>query len=403
MVAIGSTTLGVYNPIFYANEALIHLEKALGMASRVHRGFDSERQAFGKGDTINIRRPDTFSVQTGGTAASAGVATETVAISLDQWKEVKFALTDKELAFSGDRLISDHIAPAAYALADNIDQALVALHLDAGNAAVWGGSNPITDITTARKAMFDAAVPMDAGSMHMMLSGEMERQALANSAFSQWQGAGDAGVSTQLRGSLGTKFGFECFSNQNALGEASGDQTYFAYGNNDDYAAQTTAAYAKGVSSIAIDGAGNSKVWADNSPVKIRMTNGQDHYTTLSAAVTTHASAGTATLSLNDPLRHAVADDAAVVYLGTGNSKNVETGLAFHKNAFALAMAPLPEIGNELGAKVATVSDPVTGLSLRSRVYYVGDSSQVHVALDVLYGVKTLDAAMACRLERDLA
>ena len=61
-------------------------------------------------------------------------------------------------------------------------------------------------------------------------------------------------------------------------------------------------------------------------------------------------------------------------------------------------MAPLPELPDELGAKVATVSDPVTGLSVRSRIYYVGDSSEVHVALDVLYGVKTLDNNMAVRL-----
>jgi len=70
---------------------------------------------------------------------------------------------------------------------------------------------------------------------------------------------------------------------------------------------------------------------------------------------------------------------------------------AFHKNAFALAMAPLSELGGELGARIATITDPVSSLALRSRLYYVGDSSEVHVALDVLYGVKTLDPNLACR------
>jgi len=90
MAAIGSSTLGVYNPIFYAQEALIHLEEALGMANRLHRGFDAERRSFGKGDTINIRKPQKL---TAGNAPETqlGVETETTTVTLDQWKEVKFA------------------------------------------------------------------------------------------------------------------------------------------------------------------------------------------------------------------------------------------------------------------------------------------------------------------------
>ena len=38
-----ANTLGVYDPIFFAQEALIHLENALGMATRVHRSFGTLR------------------------------------------------------------------------------------------------------------------------------------------------------------------------------------------------------------------------------------------------------------------------------------------------------------------------------------------------------------------------
>lgn len=400
MVAVGSTTLGVYNPIFYANEALLQLEKSLGMAARVHRGYDSERSSSGLGDTINIRRPDSFSVQTGGTSTAYGVATETVGITLDQWKEVKFALTDKELAYSGMRIVEDHIRPAAYALADNIDTALVNLWKDAGNAVEWAQVSPVTDITNVRKAMFDASVPMD-GNLHMMLSGTMEQECLVNSAFSQWQGAGDVGTATQTRGALGTKFGFQCFANQNASGAATGENTYYTHGSHADNVGAVTADYAKGTTTIAVDGFTGTETILENAPVKIAMANGGHHYTTAASDLTLVSGGGD--LVIADGLRSAVSDDAVVTLLGLGGSLNCETGLAFHRNAFALAMAPLPDVGNELGAKVATVSDPVTGLSVRSRVYYVGNTSQVHVALDVLYGVKTLDAALACRMERDLA
>ena len=77
-----SNTLGVYNPIFYAQEALILLEKALGMAGRVHRGYDEERRTFLKGETINIRKPSTFTAQNAPSSAQ-DLDTGTVSLVLE--------------------------------------------------------------------------------------------------------------------------------------------------------------------------------------------------------------------------------------------------------------------------------------------------------------------------------
>ena len=49
-----ANTLGNYNPIFYANEALIYLKHALGMANRVHR------------ERISGLRPDASTVENHG-------------------------------------------------------------------------------------------------------------------------------------------------------------------------------------------------------------------------------------------------------------------------------------------------------------------------------------------------
>ncbi len=122
-------TLGNYDPLFYAQEALISLNKALGMAGRVHRGYDPNPQQ--KGSVINITRPSVFeatevNTTTGGTTQE--LAPENVSITLDTWKEVKFGLTDKELSFTKEKIITDHITPAAYALADAIDLSLVGLY-----------------------------------------------------------------------------------------------------------------------------------------------------------------------------------------------------------------------------------------------------------------------------------
>ena len=92
-----------------------------------------------------------------------------------------------------------------------------------------------------------------------------------------------------------------------------------------------------------------------------------------------------------------VADNAVV----TVSLMNFTNSVAFHKNAFALGMAPLSDIGEQLGnARVASVVDPRTGLAMRSRIWYAPDASAVKVALDVLYAVKCLDGNLACRLRK---
>ncbi|OPZ31640.1 MAG: P22 coat protein - gene protein 5 [Synergistetes bacterium ADurb.BinA166] len=80
---------------------------------------------------------------------------------------------------------------------------------------------------------------------------------------------------------------------------------------------------------------------------------------------------------------------------GSGTTKN--QCLAFHRHAFALAMAPLSDMGGRLGAQIATVADPVTNLSIRSRLWYEGDTSTVKVALDALWGVQVLNPNLAVR------
>ena len=374
-----ANTLGVYNPIFYANEALIHLERALGLAARVHKGYDAERKSFGKGQTISIRKPSVLTAANA-PATAEDLTTEYVDITLDQWKEVKFKLSDKELAYTGQRIIDEHIRPAAYALADNVDQALVALY----KSVPWaydGAGDVVTDFTGTRKVLFDNGVPLDdPGALHFMMGSSMEANMLALAAFSQQQGAGDAGVSTQMRGHLGTKYGFETFSNQNVASHTGGVCA--------DPVGALTAATAVGDTTIAIDA-----VTVDGTCVVgdiIEIAGDTQLYVCTADDTFT---GGVATISVYPAIKQINADNAVVTITVTDKVEN----LGFHRNAFALAMAPLSDMAKELGARVATITDPITGLSIRSRVYYVGNSSEVHVALDVLYGVKTLDGNLACR------
>jgi P22 coat protein - gene protein 5 len=379
-----SNSLGYYNPVFYAQEALIQLEKSLGMAGRVNRTYEGERGAFGQGEYINIRRPSTF-VADNAPSTAQDLTPDSVQVQLSYWREVKFKLTDKELAFTTEKMINDHIRPAAVALADDIDQKIAALYKDVPWFHTIGTVGPV-DITTPRQIMFDNQVPLaDPGMVHMMINGVLENSFLQLSAFSQQQGAGDAGVNTQMRGSLGTKFGLEIFANQNVPTHTPGTLS--------DTTIKVNGAHAKGVTSISLNASSLTGTSGIGDSFSIA---GQ---TQRYAITTATAAAGNAvTVGITPPLAVACVGNEAVVV--DQEATAVKQNLAFHRDAFALVMAPLPDHAADLGVRVAAVGDPTTGLGLRSRVYYVGNSSEVHVALDVLFGVKTLNPNMAVRARK---
>jgi len=378
-----SNTLGNYDPIFYAQEALIALNKALGMAGRVHRGYDPNPQQ--KGSVINITRPSVFeatevNTSTGGTTQA--VTPENVSITLDTWKEVKFGLTDKELTFTKEKIITDHITPAAYALADAIDLSLVGLYKKIPWKESISGTPVVTDITGVRKALFNNKVPMN--DLHFMVDGSVEAGLLALTAFATADGSGQAGIDTQLRGSLGTRYGFEFFANQNTPAHLSGTMADTAGALNADAEAGDVVIVIKSLTDTQTLKAGDI----------IKITGDAQQYVvtgdeTISGATTVGIYPALAKKSLANAIV------TVILPSGTGATKN--QCLAFHRHAFALAMAPLSDMGGRLGAQIATVADPVTNLSIRSRLWYEGNTSTVKVALDALWGVAVLNPNLAVR------
>lgn len=373
-----ANVLSVYDPIFYAQEALIWLTKALGMAGRVHRGYDKNPQQ--KGSVISISRPSTFTVADA-PATAQDLNTGQVDITLNKWREVKFKLTDKELTFTTEKIINDHIMPAAYALADDIDQNLCLLYRDIPWYSVNGSPCAVSDLTALQRIMFTNKVPK--GMRHLMLSGVQLEEFLNLSAFSQWQGAGQAGADTQMEGSLGVKYGFEIFANQNVQTHTQGVAA--------DATGTMTGAHSAGATTISFGAVTNSGTFKKGDTFTIA---GNTQRYAFAADATADGSGNVANASITPALVQAHSNGDVI----TINLVGGEQGIAFHHNAFALAMAPLSEMGNQLGAKIASVVDPVSNLALRSRLYYVGNSSEVHVALDVLYGVKTLDGNLGVRL-----
>jgi len=396
-----ANTLGFYDPNFYAATALLQLEKALGMASRVYRGYDKNPQEYGS--IINLRRPTYFTAQTMpiSSANTTDLNPDSVAITLNQWYGVQFGLSDKELSYTQERIVQEHIRPAASAVADQIDVSLNALatqipwYYVAQNTGT--ATNQISDWPALGRRLFDNKVP--SSDLHAEINGERQQYYLSCDSFNRVSWSGDSGA--QQRGALGDKFGFEIFANQNVKAQPAGGTFAVAGGSLTVNAAVTVGATT--VTLAASTCSGTLKV-GDIVQVGHTGTDGlsgaaltaaRNFVVTADATATSNA----ITVSVSPKFRDAVSSGtaAAVKLQSTAKYDN----MAFHRNAFALAMAPLPEaarmFGNNLGAMVASVADPITGLAIRATIWYEGLDAKVYVRLDALWGVKVLDEDLACR------
>jgi hypothetical protein len=398
-----TNVLGNYNPTFFANESLIQLFNSLGMAGRVYRGLDEQRSAAGnnKGDVINLRRPSKFSAaqHVAGTGSTAqDVVGQNVQVTLDQHQEVKFAISDKELAYTSEQIINEHIVPAAFALAEKIDNDLYTLGAKVGPKTYVSGAVSSTFITGPRKVLRNNAVPMD-NNVHYMVDTGMEAAFLDLGIFSAADTTGQGNNTDALmNGTLGRRFGVETFVSQNAdVTATTMTSTATASTAGGDRVGAINVAVAANVSTVALDGLTGTETFKIGDTFTIA----GDPTTYILTADTT-LTAGAGSFTFYPPLRQNAANDAVVTFdllYATQESAHYRN-LMFHRNAFALGFAPLPTTGDGRGAEIATVTDPASGLSVRARMFYNGDTATNSVALDVLYGVQVLDPMLGVRVVR---
>lgn len=377
-----ANTLGYFNPAFYANEALILLENALGMSGRVHRGYESERNTFGKGDTVNIKKPSTFTAQDSGSSAQ-DLTTGGTTITLNRHKEVLFKVTEKELTLTTQQLIDIHIQPAAYALANELD----AFCCEKAAECPWffdlnaSPGSVVGDVTGPRQVMFDNGVPMDPSRLHYMVNGTMEANLLGLAAFSQWQGSAQAGVTQQQTGTLSPRYGFNFFANQNVQS--------FTKGTCSVTTLYINGAVNKGVATLAIDNNGGAVTGTlKRGDTFVIAGNTQRYAVTATATASGNAFA---TVTITPPLAANAADNAVITLRQDDHTMN----LAFHRNFMGLVVVPITDIASQLGAKVTTVYNDKAGIGLRARMWY--DGYNINVGLDMLYGGTVLDPNLACR------
>lgn len=362
-------------PQVIARQALPFLASNLVMPGLVHNDFANDF-AVGVGDTVRVRKPVVLQAQmfdpSSGTSAQ-DVNEGYVDVKLDKLATIDVEFTAIQSETSIDDLNRVFVQPAAIALAEQINTDGLALVKDVHNAIGTVGTTPdgLDDFANAARVLNEAKAPLT------------DRYGVwdpyANAEFQQLGdlvNAEKCGSTEALRaGSIGKVFGLENYMAQSVYKapKATGAGTVLV---------DHTNGYAAGTKEIHVDGV--TTALAANDLLKIG-----DYYYTVASVGTLSTADQDITLTMG--LVKAVADNASVTIVTASSAATCN--MVFHRNAFAFVTRPL-----STPAGVESYTTSYNGLSLRVTRGYNMQYKKDMLSMDVLYGYKTINPELACRV-----
>lgn len=382
------------NPDIVAREALMLLQSQLVATRLFSRDYESDLNRGSKvGDTIRIRRRGEGVVDeyNGSTVTVRDIVETSIDLTLEKHFDATVKITDRERTLDLVSFSQQVLAPRMVEMGEKIDAyALLKLKdlpavAGPSESAPAGLPNSLANLAAVRKTLNDLKVPM--APRFQIVSTEYEQTLLGVGEFVK---VNESGASSALReAELGSLMGLRSFMAQNV------DTTTFTTGT------QTAAVVngsgnpiAAGAVSIPYDGAAQATGTMKEGDILVIAGYGNVVVAALSTAV---ANAGTVTIK--EPLREAVADNAVItVYDGGGNTRQ-NHGAAFHPNAFAFVAVPLdtPE-----SAPSSYIQDPVTGLSIRATFDYDRNLKSDVLSLDILVGAKMVDGRLGAQIVKNI-
>lgn len=398
-----------------AAEAIRVLDNNCVMGNLVYRGYEEEFSkkinGYTVGETISVRRPTDFTVRDGATASIQDVVEGKFSIAVDKQKGVDFKFTSSDLTLQIGQLSERVIKPAMVQLANQIDRDVAALYKDVWNWVGTAGQtiNSFTDFAKAPERLDLGAVPQDDRSAVLSPTDQWGMLGSQTSLYMQ-----DVAKDAYRRGKLGMIGNIDTYSSQNVQTHTGGTRdntTPLVKG-----ASQTTdwaTSKDTGTMTLNTDGWDASAtikqgdvftidgVYAVNPVTKVTLPHLQQ-FVVKADATANATTTSTTTLTISPPIitsgafqtvSAAPADDATVTVVGSASTGYAQN-MVFHKNAFSLVMVPM--VAPPGAVDVARKS--YNGYSVRVIPYYDGTNDASNWRLDVLYGVKTVDARLATRL-----
>jgi hypothetical protein len=398
-----------------AKEAVTILDNECVMGKLVYRGYEDEFSkkvnGYEVGETISIKRPVDFTVRDGAVATVQDVQEGKFSLTIDKRKGVDFKFTSQELTLNIGELSERVIKPAMVQLANQIDRDVHALYKDVWN---WSGTagqtvNSFADFAKAPERLDLGAVPSDGRAAVLSPTDHWAMLGSQTALYMQ-----DVAKAAYRKGALGMIGNVDTYSSQNVQTHTRGTTV-----NSADVKVRATqsttwaATRDSGTMSLDTDGWASAStikqgdvftidgVFAVNPVTKATLPHLQQFV--VRSDVTANATTTSATtLTISPPIitsgafqtvSAVAADDATITIVGTASTGYAQN-LVFTKNAFSLVMVPLvaPPGASDVGRR------SYKGYSVRVIPVYDGINDHSMWRLDVLYGVKTVDARLATRL-----
>jgi hypothetical protein len=384
--------------------------------ANVNRTYDDQYMQAGAkvGNTVNARLPQRFTVTDGQALQLQNIYDQTVPISLTNQKNVAFGYSSAQATTELQNIRERYIDPGAEALANAADVlAFAGVYKDVYHSVGVPGTTPannllylqagvkLTDMgapTSGRKAILDAmamitlvnanaALFNPAGAISdQFTEGEFSRKALG---IANWYQDPNRPVHTTGTFTASTPLVKGASQTGSVLitdGWASSAAT-LAKGDIFTIAGVYTVNPLSYVSTGRLQ---QFVVTADTASVGVDMA-------TLPISPSIITSGQLQTVS-NSPANDAVITvvGATAAAGGTLATTVSPQSMVYHPDAFAFVMADLKKPG--AGAEATTVRSKALGLSIRMVEQYQIGTDQNPCRLDILIGVATLQARLACRV-----
>ena len=408
-MALAAASNTLITPTIIAKEALMMLSNNMVMGKLVHREYRNEFQKVGT--AISLRKPWKVTATAAKNQSVSDVVEYYQTFTVATQVHVSWQFSSVDLTHTVDEYSKRYIEPAAMALANSVDVALLSLYNDIGQSAGTPGVTPNTyaQLGDAQVKLDDAATPF-AGRVAVL------------SPAAHWAMAdGLKGTFAQkpvndihTKGYLGTVANLDMHMDQNVQRHTTGVHTTAAtplintvaiagewHLDTDGWSATSNDVHDGDVFTMGQDAAhyvySVNPVSGDSTGVLLQVSV-LNQETSAGSAISIdcldtsgpgwRATGGYKNCSQLPP------DGASLNFMGT-ESTPYPQNLIFHPNAFGLVTLPMAMPAGVWGSRV---TDKQMALSIRVVKDYDVYYDEEIIRLDILYGVSTLYGEMACRL-----
>lgn len=360
-------------------QGLMSLREMAIMPRLVNRSYENTTGV--QFSTITVNKPAEITAQSVSPSNTppddAGTTPTSVTISLDKWYRAPFFMSDKEMKEVMEGSIPMIASSAIRALANQVDNDILALYVQFYGYAGVAGTAPfatsLSEFLAAEKALNEQLAPMAPRFVVLdsaAVANARDLRAVQDASYR-------ADPTAMRRNDLGSILGADWSLDQNIPTHTAGTATG---------ATTDASGYALGIKSITLASAGSGTLVIGDI-----FTIAGDTQTYVTTAADAEVSNG-GTLAFEPGLKVAITTSATAITLKASHTVN----LAFHQDAIAFVTRPFDATDpTGLGQFVSAV-DPVSGLALRleiSRQHY-----RTSFQYDILYGTQVLRREYGARI-----